>query len=226
MSETVIDGQYYAVAKPKSMAERLVIAARDRIYADFIAMTAPTPDATIVDVGVSDTITDAANVLQRAYPHPERITALGLGSGVQFQAAYPKVAYRQIEPNRRLPFDDGHFDIATANAVLEHVGSRDHQRAFIDELARIARNVFITVPHRFFPVEHHTGLPLVHFNDASFRFACARTGNAQWADETNLILMSRRHLRDLARDHQGARVGTTGLRLGPFSSNLYLFITR
>jgi hypothetical protein len=82
--------------------------------------------------------------------------------------------------------------------------------------------VFITVPHRFFPVEHHTAIPLAHYVDRTFALACRAVGKSEWADEANLILMSKRRLRALAP--AGAVVAHTGLRLGPFSSNLLLFI--
>ena len=57
-----VDGKYYQVVAPRSLSERLVIAARDRIYADFIRLCRPTPTDTILDVGVSDVVNDAANV--------------------------------------------------------------------------------------------------------------------------------------------------------------------
>jgi len=73
------------------------------------------------------------------------------------------VDYRRIEPNAPLPFNANSFDIATANAVLEHVGSFEKQVLFVGELCRVARRVFVTVPNKFFPVENHTALPLAHY---------------------------------------------------------------
>jgi hypothetical protein len=217
-----VDGKYYAAVPPRSLGERLTIAARDRIYDDFIRHCRPGADDTILDVGVSDVVNDAANLLERKYPHPERITALGLGEGADFRAAFPAVAYRRIAANRSLPFADRSYAIATSNAVLEHVGSRAEQRRFVAELMRVAQKVFITVPHRFFPVEHHTAIPLAHYSDRMFALACRALGKAEWADEANLILMSKRRLRALAP--AGVVVAHTGLRLGPCSSNLLLFI--
>jgi hypothetical protein len=167
-----VDGKYYEVATPQSLGERLTARARDRIYADFLRLCAPGPADTILDVGVSDVVGGAANVLERLYQHPDRITAVGLGPGDDFRASFPAITYRRIEPNRPLPFADASFAIATSNAVLEHVGSTANQRFFITELLRVAQRVFITVPHRFFPIEHHTGIPLLHWSDASFRLAC------------------------------------------------------
>jgi hypothetical protein len=190
-----------------------------------MAQMQPSSSDKILDVGVSDVINDGANVLERSYRHQGNITACGLGAGVAFQRAFPLVRYVRIEPNVPLPFDDGRFDVATSNAVLEHVGSLDNQFAFVRELTRVAKRVFISVPNRFFPVEHHTAIPLAHFHGGAFRFACRLTGKSEWAREENLILMTRARLRQLAAPlGRSAAVGTTGLRLGPFSSNLYLAV--
>jgi hypothetical protein len=167
-----VDDVYYEAVRPSGLSERLLVAARDRIFRDFMDRMRPTAQSQILDVGVSDVISDGANVLERRYPHPGQITACGLGEGSAFRSAYPGVRYEQIQPNTRLEFPDGAFEIATANAVLEHVGSVEHQQHFVAELCRVARKVFISVPHRYFPVEHHTALPLVHFTDRTFRIAC------------------------------------------------------
>jgi Methyltransferase domain len=140
-----------------------MISARDRIFSDFMSCMSPSPDHRILDVGVSDVVNDGANVLERSYPYQENITACGLSDAPEFRAAFPKANYRQIEPNTSLPFGANAFDIVTANAVLEHVGSFEKQVLFVGELCRVARRVFITVPNKFFPVEHHTALPLAHF---------------------------------------------------------------
>src|SRR6185437_14849915 len=176
-----------------------------------LAIARPEPMDTILDVGVSDVVTDDANVVERKYPYPERVTACGLGEAAEFQASYPKVRYVRIPPNQRLPFEDGAFDVATSNAVLEHVGSRDNQSLFVSELWRVARRVFISAPHRYFPVEHHTALPIVHYSDSLFAAACRATGKDEWSDPANLILMTRRRLFELAAPvGREARVGYTG----------------
>jgi hypothetical protein len=56
--------------------------------------------------------------------------------------------------------------------VLEPVGSERHQLSFVREPVRVAGKVFITVPNRHFPVEHHTAIPLLHFWTRTFDLAC------------------------------------------------------
>jgi hypothetical protein len=183
---------------------------------------APQPHETILDVGVSDVVNDAANMLERKDAHPARITAVGLGEGADFRAAFPAVTYRQIVANARLPFEDGQFDVAASNAVIEHTGSAENQRFFVAELARVAKRVFISAPNRYFPVEHHTAAPLAHFWRPSFEAFCKATGKRDWLDPANLILVGRRDLESFAPPGRRAISGYTGLMLGPFSSNMYL----
>jgi len=205
------------------LAERLVIKARTKIYKDFMRICRPRREDTILDVGVSDVIGDAPNLLERMYPYREQITAVGLGSAEAFQAEFPEVRYRKVTPNTRLPFADRSFAIATSNAVLEHVGSVENQRRLVSDMMRVAQRIFITVPNRHFPIEHHTGIPLLHYLDATFGPACRLLGKADWGQQANLILMSRHRLRNLWPEGVSVRIGMTGLPLGPFSSNLFAY---
>jgi Methyltransferase domain len=219
------EDEYYRVVPRESIAERLLVAARDNIFRDFTARMQPLASDRILDVGVSDLVNAGANFLERCYPYPNNITACGLGEGTEFRNAFPAIRYVRIEPNVRLPFDDGSFDVATSNAVLEHVGSPQNQRVFVSELCRVAARVFVSVPNRLFPIEHHTALPIAHYADGLFKIACRMTGQTQWAREENLILMTRRRLRRVvAPIGRNVQIGYTGLRLGPFSSNLYLVV--
>jgi len=109
--------------------------------------------------------------------------------------------------------------------VLEHMGSQARQRFMIGELLRVARQVFVTVPHRYFPVEHHTAIPLLHYWMPTFRLTCRILGKSEWAKEENLIFMSRRNLNLFVPATRQSSIGFTGIKCGPLSSNLYLHIT-
>ena len=224
-SDDRVDDKYYEAARPRSLAERLVIAARAEIYRDFVRLCKPSPADEILDVGVSDVIGESPNLLERLHPHKNRITALGLGTAESFQAEFPEVRYRQTKPNAALPFPDQSFAIAVSNAVLEHVGSEENQRKFVTEMMRVARQVFITVPNRFFPVEHHTAIPLLHYLDRTFGPACRLFGKPEWAQRRNLLLMSRSRLRGAWPAAEDPEIGYTGIRIGPFSSNIYGYWT-
>ena len=224
VNATNSDEKYYQSIEPGGIREILMICARDKIYEDFILHCRPSFNSSILDVGVSNVINDGANVLEQRYPYKSRITAAGLGDAREFKSAFPEIKYVQIAGGHALPFADGAFDIATSNAVLEHVGSLENQRSFLRELLRVGKKIFVTVPNRFFPVEHHTAIPLLHYFDRTFAIACSAAGKREWAELNNLILMSRGLLSRTLPREVSARIAYTGLKLGPWSSNLLMFI--
>jgi SAM-dependent methyltransferase len=138
----------------------------------FFELLQPSPETTILDVGVTDAPFGAGstdNFFEARYPWPERITAVGETDLEQFRAAFPAVRVVRAD-GRRLPFADGEFDVGFSNAVIEHVdGGRDGQRRFAHELSRVARRVFVTTPNRFFPIEVHTLLPFAHWLPPALR---------------------------------------------------------
>lgn len=69
-----------------------------------------------------------------------------------------------VADGRRLPFPDGHTDMVLANAVIEHVGGLADQLQFVNEQTRVARCWVITTPNRWFPVESHTSVLLLHWS--------------------------------------------------------------
>lgn len=150
----------------RRFASRVSMRSREQKLRLFLELLAPGPETTVVDVGVTDApfaggSTD--NFFEALYPWPERITAVGRTELDRFAAAFPRVTVVRAD-GRSLPFSDAQFDLGFSNAVVEHVaGGRVGQRAFVHELCRVARRVFVTTPNRWFPLEVHTLLPLVHW---------------------------------------------------------------
>jgi len=147
-------------------ASRVSMRSRERKLQLFLELLRPGPATTVVDVGVTDAPFGAGstdNFFEARYPWPERITGVGQTELERFAAAFPSVRAVRAD-GRALPFADGEFDLGFSNAVVEHVaGGREGQQRFVHELCRVARQVFVTTPNRFFPIEVHTPLPFVHW---------------------------------------------------------------
>ena len=86
-----------------------------------------------------------------------------------------------------LPFADDAFDLYFSNAVIEHVGGEERQRAFVAEALRVARRVFLTTPNRWFPIEVHTRLPLVHWLPERAAARAYDVARRPWAKDNRLL---------------------------------------
>lgn len=136
---------------------------RKRKYENFLNAFPVQPDTTILDVGYTDLeYTGYDNYLEKHYPHPENITALGVVEPKEFAARYPKVRTVQYD-GTVFPFADKQFDICWSNAVIEHVGNFEKQVFFLKEVKRVAKSAYLTTPNRYFPIEVHTRLPFLHW---------------------------------------------------------------
>jgi SAM-dependent methyltransferase len=178
-----------------NLVDAVSLRSRRRKLALFLREMQPSADTTVLDVGADEVGFGEAggqsgcgthNFLEELYPWPGRITAVGLQEGAGFRAAYPQVAYVQAD-GCALPFEDGAFDLYFSNAVIEHVGDRDRQRAFVAEALRVSRRVFLTTPNRWFPVEIHTRLPFVHWLPAPAAARAYALAGKSWAADNVLL---------------------------------------
>jgi SAM-dependent methyltransferase len=177
------------------LGDAISLRSRRRKLALFLALMKPTAETTVLDVGVDEVSLGESggeggctthNLLEEAYPWPARITALGLHDGRRFRERYPDIPYVRGDACA-LPFGDGTFDVVHSNAVIEHVGDRDRQATFVREALRVGRRVFLTTPNRWFPIEVHTRLPLVHWLPEPVAGRVYDLTRMPWAKENHLL---------------------------------------
>lgn len=182
----------------------------------------PSPGMTVLDVGVTCDRREDCNFFEQWYPFPHGITAVGMEDASFLEQDYPGVEFVQAD-GLNLPFADQSFDLVVSFAVIEHVGDRSRQAAFVRELLRVGKTCCITTPNRGYPIEFHTILPLVHWLPPSlFRRVLRWIGMSFWAKEENLNLLSRRDLLRLVP--AGTEVELRSFKLLGFVSNLLVYI--
>ena len=177
------------------LADALSLRSRRRKLALFLELLQPGPATTVLDVGVDEVSSGEPggesgcrthNFLEERYPWPERLTALGLHDGRRFRERYQQIPYVQGDACA-LPFADDSFDVVHSNAVIEHVGGPERQESFVREALRVGRRVFLTTPNRWFPVEVHTRLPLVHWLPDALAGRVYDVTGKSWARENHLL---------------------------------------
>jgi hypothetical protein len=218
----------YNVAAAGSLPVRVAAHQRRKMFARFLADTGVADDERILDVGVtSDRTYQASNYLEAWYPHKKMVTAVGIDDASFLCSQYSGMSFVMAD-GLMLPFSDEAFDVVHSSAVIEHVGSLDRQCAFVAECCRVARRaVFITTPNRWFPVEFHTVLPLVHWLPKEiFRALMRRTGRGFFAEERNLNLMTASDLSRAASANDGFTHQVSNVALGGWPSNLLLNMRR
>src|SRR5258708_26678151 len=98
----------------RSTAARVSLWSRERKLRLFLELYRPTPETTVLDVGVTDAPFGAGssdNYFEANYPWPERITAVGNTELERFAAAVPSVQGVRAD-GRDLPFADGQVDLS------------------------------------------------------------------------------------------------------------------
>lgn len=200
-SSNLSDQARWGDSAPGSLPTRVAKRQRRLMFDRFMRGLSPSATDDVLDVGVTnDRLHDHSNYFEAWYPHKRRVTAAGLEDASFLEDAYPGLRFVQADA-RDLPFPDGSYDFVHSSAVVEHVGSHEKQTACLREIWRVARRgVFVTTPNRWFPIEVHTVLPLVHWLPPNaFRAILRLMGRDFFADEANLNLMSRSSLADAAR---------------------------
>src|SRR5271154_3018071 len=214
----------YNVAAADSLPVKVAAHQRRKMFARFLADTGAAATDAVLDVGAtSDTSYEASNYLEAWYPHKHMVTAVGIDDASFLPAQYPGMRFVRAD-GLELPFGDAAFDVVHAAAVIEHVGSFARQCGFLRECSRVARRtVFVTTPNRWFPVEFHTVLPLVHWlPKPMFRGLMRRTGRGFFAQEANLNLMTARELSRAAAGDKGFAWEVSAVFLAGWLSNLLL----
>jgi SAM-dependent methyltransferase len=163
----------YATARGRvraRLASPLAARTRARRHAAFFALTGLQPGMRVVDVGCG------ALGLRGLEPDLD-ITGVDLVARPQYPGPFV-----QADATRRLPFDDGAFDLAYSSSVIEHLAPVDRP-AFAREVRRVARGFFVQTPAWSFPIEPHALLPFAHWLPPTLRRPYWRLGAAgSWED--------------------------------------------
>ena len=117
----------------------------------------------LLDVGTTPIFDEYNNILLHSFKNNNNITSLSNLDCSLLKKNFTKVKIIKGDA-RKMKFKQNSFDTVYSSATIEHVGSRSNQIKFIKECYRVSRkDVFITTPNKFYPIEFHTKLPFLHF---------------------------------------------------------------
>jgi SAM-dependent methyltransferase len=216
---------YFSRKHPlRSLASRVSFIVRGKIFQFFMYAMRPNENTFVLDLGATpDQSLPESNFFEQWYPYPQKIIASSFEDASFLVYQYPGVSFVRTE-KMELPFADKSFDLVFCSAVLEHAGPREKQQKLIDEILRIGRSFFITTPNRWFPVEFHTILPIIHWLPKPIhRSFLKRINLFFWADVENLNLLSSHSIRKMFP--QSCTVHLKKQRLIGMTSNVIVYGT-
>lgn len=200
-----------------SLAQRISKFNRDRKWNTFLKEISPTPTMRVLDIGFSeDEHSSTDNYIEKHYPYQNMLTAISIDIPVKFRERYPNVCAVHYDGGL-FPYEEKVFDVAWSNAVIEHVGNRDKQLAFLKEIKRVSNRAFITTPNRYFPVEVHTRTPLLHYLPKAIFDKYLTLIGKRWASGDYMHLLSLNDMKSLLTDAGVANFRILKNRLAGFA---------
>jgi hypothetical protein len=182
----------------------------------------------VLDVGATaDKSHPESNFFEQFFPAKNKITALSNQDAKFLETEYPGLKFIQGN-GLDMPFESGSFDLVFSSAVIEHVGSFENQCKFFSECLRVSKKyVFLTTPNRYYPMEFHTHLPLIHWLPKNLhRKILSLIGQKELALEENLNLMGKRDIEAMLANCLGdssVNVRILNVKLFGIVSNWVLF---
>jgi methyltransferase family protein len=197
---------------PDSLSHRL----RERRFQVFERFTATLPrPLSIVDVGGTNEFWE-----QRGWAGRQdvEITLVNLDEA---NRRHENIVPTAGDATDMSEHEDGSFDVAFSNSVIEHLFTFENQAAMASEIRRVSsRAYWVQTPNFWFPVEPHFLVPAWHWLPEDARVAILRRRGVGWAgrcpdpDHARRVVEEHRLMRrrELARLFPDARI--VGERFG------------
>lgn len=144
--------------------------------------------SSVLDVGVSNNEhNDSVNYFLKNFRlNHNQYTGLAVQPMDEIKKKYQEKKFIEYSGGI-FPFEDNKFDWVFSNAVIEHVGNREDQLLFVNEMLRVGKNVFFTTPNKWFPVESHTNVFFRHWFNEKFYKWC-KINQPYWCVDNLLLL--------------------------------------
>ena len=210
------------------LIKKIILNARENFFKHFINFTEYNDNQSLLDIGTTPSLDSEQNIILEKTKNNKNITCLSDQDCSILEKKYPNIKDFIIGDGTNTDFKDMSFDIVHSNATLEHVGSYNNQIAFVKEASRISKNhVFIQTPNRFYPIDFHTNLPLIHWLPKKIHRKILKfIGLNFYSMEENLNLLSESNLIDICKKLDIKKFKIIKHKLLFMTSNLILVITK
>ncbi len=181
----------------------------------------------LLDVGTTSSLENHENQIIKYFYNQIEISCLSNLNLENLKSIYNKISVYEGD-GRDMSFIDNKFDIVTSSATIEHVGNFENQIKFFSECLRVSKHkLFVTTPNRYFPIEMHTKIPLIHFFPKKIhRKILNLIGEKYLSLEENLNLLSKNDLLQICKILSIKKFQIKAIKLFGFVSNYILIVEK
>jgi SAM-dependent methyltransferase len=219
----------YSTATRGSLADKAAYNTRLKMYKILSDIIDLEKMESIIDVGVTaDKEEISSNFFENLYPYSERITAFSDQDASWMENEYKGLKFKQGTA-LEMPFENNTFDLVFSSAVIEHVGSQINQHKFISECFRISKKyIFITTPNRYYPIELHTAIPLIHWLPKRVHRKILKIMGKRsfFSYEENLNLLTKNDIKKLCKENNINQYKILTVNFLGLPSNILLMIEK
>lgn len=180
-----------------------------------------------IDIGTTPDIGDHHNTILKYLKSKNQISIFSNLDCTSISKKYKNIKNVYIGDARNIRIEDK-FDIVHSSATIEHVGSYDNQKKFINECYKLSNKyVVITTPNRNYPVDFHTKIPFMHLLPKKIhRHILKFIGLKFFSLEENLNLINKQDIQKMCQDLKIANYKLYFHKFLFFKSNIILIIKK
>jgi len=221
--------QTYSETKKSFLYEvfqKIILNARNEFFNLFHVNNKYTNHKSIIDVGSTPSIDKEQNIFLENIKNNPHVTCLSDQDCKILQKKYKNIKNIIIGDGKNTMLEDNSFDIVHSNATIEHVGSFENQVSFVKEMLRISKeSIFIQTPNRFYPIDFHTLLPIIHLLPKKIHRKILKYLKLDfYSKEENLNLLTIKELKKICKILNISKYKILKYKLFFFTSNLILVI--
>ena len=208
--------------------KKIITSARNKFFNIFKDTTEYSDDKSVIDIGTTPSLDVEHNIFLEKTKNNHKITCLSNQNCEILKKKYPNLKEIVVGDGKKTNLPDNSFEIVHSNATIEHVGSLENQLLFVKECLRISEKyVFIQTPNRFYPIDFHTTLPLIHWLPKNLHRKILKIiGLEFYSLEKNLNLLSENDIKNICKELNIHSYQIIKHKLFMLTSNLVLIIKK
>jgi hypothetical protein len=201
---------------------------RKKIFNIFLKETNYSNKNSLLDVGTTPSTNKEHNIILQQTTNNKNITCLSNLNCINLKKKFPNIKKYIISDGKKTNLQKNSYDIVHSSATIEHVGKLKNQILFVKECLRLGKKyIFITTPNRYYPIDFHTKIPIIHWLPKKIHRNILRIlGLNFYSLEKNLNLLDKISLIKICQKLNIKKFKIIKIKFLLFTSNLILVIKK